>query len=168
VVDRTDKYIRPRGYYDNKGNLLNVGFDEINGLPAAVATHLVSEATQSNLGHIRLQESFTTAVLENDWTAHSDGIGVRYAKNDLGFVIVEFSCKSGTTITAGTKISEFPVRYRPSINIMFPIFDLTLARYEGIALRIRNTDGNILVPTLPTLVLSENTVYQGTAMFYAG
>jgi len=30
VVDRTDRYIRPRGYYDNKGNLLDIGFDVIN------------------------------------------------------------------------------------------------------------------------------------------
>jgi hypothetical protein len=29
-VQRTDDYLRPRGYYDNQGNLLNVSFSAIN------------------------------------------------------------------------------------------------------------------------------------------
>jgi hypothetical protein len=42
-MQKTDDYIRPRGYYDNKGNLLNVGFDTINLLSG-----LTASATQIN------------------------------------------------------------------------------------------------------------------------
>jgi len=40
-MQKTDDYIRPRGYYDNVGNLLKVGFDKINmalsGITASAA-----------------------------------------------------------------------------------------------------------------------------------
>jgi hypothetical protein len=50
VVDRRDDYIRPRGYYDNKGNLLNVGFDVINGLPAEVAAKVSQTGFDEHVG----------------------------------------------------------------------------------------------------------------------
>jgi hypothetical protein len=44
MVQRTDDYLRPRGYYDNKGNLLNVGFDTVN----MMLSGLNASATQIN------------------------------------------------------------------------------------------------------------------------
>jgi hypothetical protein len=37
-MQRTDDYIRPRGYYDNQGNLLSVNFNTINQLSGLTAT----------------------------------------------------------------------------------------------------------------------------------
>jgi len=57
MVDRTDKFIRPRGYYDNKGNLLKIGFDIINGwLTGKTDTTDFDEHTAGKT-HIGLNES---------------------------------------------------------------------------------------------------------------
>lgn len=40
-MNRTDNYIRPRGYYDNQGNLLNVKFSSINDALSGVTASAV-------------------------------------------------------------------------------------------------------------------------------
>jgi hypothetical protein len=49
MVQRTDDYLRPRGYYDNKGNLLKVGFDVINVLPTDLDSHKADTAPHNML-----------------------------------------------------------------------------------------------------------------------
>jgi hypothetical protein len=97
MVDRTDIYIRPRGYYDNKGNLLNVGFDTINGMPADLAGHKTIEATASVLGHVK-----TGAKIINftrDMTADSGDV----AYTGVGFkprVVIFLANKAATKLTS--------------------------------------------------------------------
>jgi hypothetical protein len=43
-MQKTDDYIRPRGYYDNKGNLLRVSFDTVN----MALSGITASATQIN------------------------------------------------------------------------------------------------------------------------
>jgi hypothetical protein len=44
-MQKTDEYIRPRGYFDNKGNKLNVNFDTVN----MALSGITASATQLNM-----------------------------------------------------------------------------------------------------------------------
>jgi hypothetical protein len=50
MVDRTDKYIRPRGYYDNKGTLLSAGFEKLNNVlyGSAIVKYAIGTTIASN------------------------------------------------------------------------------------------------------------------------
>ena len=161
MVDRRDDYIRPRGYYDNKGNLLNVGFDTINGLPAEIVTHITNTATQLDLKANKAQEAWITGTLENGWTVLGDG--VKYAKNDLGMVTVRFYATAGT-ITALTTVFTLPAGYRPYEQMIFPIFNPSSGAYSNYALYI-HTDGRVRIPVLVTLTPAAE--YRGQISFLA-
>jgi hypothetical protein len=70
MLDRTDKYIRPRGYYDNKGNLLNVGFDVINGIPAYIAD-LAKYAVFSKTTNQSIPDTANTEVVWEAKTSYN-------------------------------------------------------------------------------------------------
>jgi hypothetical protein len=50
VLDRTDIYLRPRGYYDNKGNLLTADFQKLNNVlyGSAIVKYAIGTTTASN------------------------------------------------------------------------------------------------------------------------
>lgn len=60
-IDRSDNYIRPRGYYDNKGTLLNVKFSAINdslsGITASAVqiNQLTNPIMFSHIGGLLIQ-----------------------------------------------------------------------------------------------------------------
>jgi hypothetical protein len=66
VVERTDKYLRPRGYYDNKGTLLTADFQKLNGVlyGSAIVKYAIGTTTASNgmVLHHGLNSSFACFV----------------------------------------------------------------------------------------------------------
>jgi len=50
MVDRTDKYLRPRGYYDNNGNLLTADFQKLNNVlyGSGIVQYAIGTTTASN------------------------------------------------------------------------------------------------------------------------
>lgn len=62
MVQRTDDFLRPRGYYDNQGNLLKVGFDVINTLPTNFDSHLISKSPHANTPSCRAYHNAAQSV----------------------------------------------------------------------------------------------------------
>lgn len=53
-VQRSDDYIRPRGYYDNQGNLLTVNFNTLNLLSGLTASATTLNNTTDSVGSLEL------------------------------------------------------------------------------------------------------------------
>jgi hypothetical protein len=76
-MQRTDEYIRPRGYYDNKGTLLTADFQKLNGVlyGSAITKYAVGTTTASNgmiLSH-GLNSSFACFVSPQSGTYFTSG-----------------------------------------------------------------------------------------------
>jgi hypothetical protein len=85
AVQRTDDFLRPRGYYDNQGNLLKIGFDVINALPGdkvgqTVFDSLVVEYTTYVNKHKAL-------AITNPVTPISLDQYIAYLKMEFGYLI---------------------------------------------------------------------------------
>jgi len=154
VVDRRDDYIRPRGYYDNKGNLLNVGFDVINGLPAEVDKN-------------KAEFDLHTAESENK---HINEVGSnvngRYIKFDDGTMI----CWIPALPFTPTTMSAWGVLYHSDAQTwIFPhvFYDANIAVFP---FPIRTTGGKIVctmrATSSPILTTSFNfwNVYADNAL----
>jgi ethanolamine utilization microcompartment shell protein EutS len=72
---------------------------------AVVNSHLAEKASQIELGHIKLQEPWKDAVLQNGWTGT-----LQYAKNDLGQLVIKGLIKGGT-MSPNTIITTLPSGY---------------------------------------------------------
>jgi len=83
VVDRRDDYIRPRGYYDNKGNLLNVGFDVINGWSTGKTDKTEFDEHTTSTVHIGLNPA--CRVYHNAAQSIPNGVGTALAFNSERF-----------------------------------------------------------------------------------
>jgi hypothetical protein len=115
AVNRTDEYLRPRGYYDNQGNLLKVGFDVINTLPASLDLHKADIATAHGINNYAkiAQEAWIAPTLLNGWA----NVGLQHAltgyfKDTIGIVHLKGLVKNGTA-TINTAIFQLPAGYRP-------------------------------------------------------
>lgn len=101
-------------------------------------SHLSEEATQSSLGHIRLQGPWIDGVLENGWTGT-----ISYAKNDLGQVVLKGDLTVGTT-SVDTTIATLPLGYRPNARVVIPVIHTESS--EGfVGLYMNNVNGVVRV-----------------------
>lgn len=80
-----------------------------------LAQHELQQATQSDLGHVKLSENATVCTLVNGWTHVSTIEQLRYSKDFDGFVYMSGGITGGTT-TIGTIITTLPVGYKPRHN----------------------------------------------------
>jgi len=130
-----------------------------NAIIQTIMTHMADKATQSSLGHIKLQEDFINGTLLNDWTGT-----LQYAKNDLGLVTVLFNCRAG--IVAGlTNISSLPAGYRPIVDMVFPVLDSNRGEAGNFNLYI-HSDGRIRITGDADFITDR--LYKGQISYYTG
>lgn len=102
---------------DMIGNLASLTTNNKTSVVGAINEHLAEDATQTKLGHIKLQEPWKTATLENGWTGTFN-----YAKNSLGQVTLRGVLIPGT-LTAGTVITTLPGEYTTIAHVTIPSYD---------------------------------------------
>jgi hypothetical protein len=98
----------------------------------------------------------------NTWVAY--GGGIKYRRNSIGQIELSFSATAGT-IAVGTIIANLPVGYRPLVDTVFPIFDVSALRTNGHTIAI-NANGDIRVLNATTALVTA-TVYAGSIVFPA-
>jgi len=105
----------------------------------AVTAHQAKEATQSELGHIKLQEAWITATLLNGWTGT-----LKYAKNDLGMVTLAGALTVGTDTAYTSIAADLPIGYRSTNGPkVVPVLNNTTGSVSS-GLRIA-TSGGVVV-----------------------
>jgi hypothetical protein len=114
------------------------------------AAHEAEKATQNELGHIKLQEPWITATLQNGWTGT-----LQYAKNELGQVCLKGQITPGA-VTTGSVISSLPSGYRPTQDVSMVIYETYTGRgVIGITL-LQN--GSLLVYPPASTTLTTNAI----------
>jgi hypothetical protein len=127
-----------------------VGFSNIKSL---------SNSRQLNEKANKALETFISATLLNGWSA-SNGIGIQYAKNDLGLIILNIGLIGGTAINSGTKIATLPSGYRPISSM--PMYLCSQASgATSLSLSIEQS-GDIILRT----AFTTGNIYTGELVFY--
>jgi len=122
MVDRTDKYLRPRGYYDNVGNLLKVGFDVINGWLTGKTDKTEFDAHVAEFNSHVADTTWTAPTLLNGWVNYGGSLATAgYTKDAHGFVHLKGNIKNGTT-TINTVLFSLPLGYRPPEHHHFAVY----------------------------------------------
>lgn len=121
-IQRTDDYIRPRGYYDNKGNLLKVGFDTINEMfTKKQVQDMFDQILALYNAHIA-DTTWNAPSLQNGWVNFgSNTAEAGYMKDAHGFVHLKGMLKDGIT-TINTEIFTLPIGYRPQKSEYFSVY----------------------------------------------
>lgn len=131
-----------------------------NQLNLDLVAHKAEKATQANLGHIKLQESWKTLPLQNGWVG-----SILYAKNDLGIVVLRQSAAGflSGVITGLTLVATLPEGYRPKSQFSFPFYRSGSGDALNMYLTV-HTDGRIRISKDSTLITQSS--YDFLTMFY--
>lgn len=94
---------------------------KVDDLEIDLNVHKAENATQSELGHVKLPESWKIpATMLNGWQRGTSGREPKYFKDDFENVYLCGMVTSGTT-TSGTNIFTLPAGYRPSTTRTFVV-----------------------------------------------
>ena len=118
---RTDDYIRPRGYFDNKGNKLNVNFDTMNNALSGISV----SATQLN-GILYGSSVFKYAMGS---TVVSNGMTMSHGLTSAVYCVVN-ACTGG--VIAGGHVSGSSITFYVQANAGI-FFETTSATVDWIA-----------------------------------
>lgn len=102
--------------------------------------------------------------LNNGWTINPNG-SIRYKKDYLGYVTLEFYAYSGSVVAPKTTIFSLPSGFRPSQIVDFRLFDNADGNNLGHTFSILNT-GEVRVSGVTEFVDARS--YRGSITFYAG
>ncbi|MFA5208344.1 MAG: hypothetical protein WC428_06905 [Candidatus Paceibacterota bacterium] len=156
MVDRRDDYIRPRGYYDNKGNLLNVGFDVINGIPAQFAD-LAKYAIFSKTSNQSIPDTANTEVVweaktsynSEDFCGIESGTGkIKVLQKGIYDICVRFRYNGNVTGVRYLNLNSISVLSIPSVGTVSTYISasafLELAANETVSIIATQTSGGDL------------------------
>lgn len=117
-------------------------------------TSITDLLTLVNTKADKTQEAWITATLVNNFTGT-----VRYAKNSLGIVLIEFEIIVGSTTTAYTTMTTLPIGYRPKYDT--PIYTFNDNTFGVLGIRLSS------VGTLsPLASLTTGHKLKGSVMYY--
>ena len=132
--------------------------------------HLAENVNQGNPHGInslvkKTMEDWKSATLINGWTGN-----FRYAKNDLGQVVIDARGLGTGTVSDKTKITTLPAGYRPVSPVVFAIWVGNIPPYDasiGFLIRV-NGDVELLEPLASKLPANNpNSCLEGHVIFYA-
>lgn len=105
-MKRTDDYIRPRGYYDNQGNLLNVNFQTVNDALSGIT---VSAA------QINFSTSFPASAAYAVSANYSVSASTAAYSTSAGYAIsCAFAVSASTSVNATTALAAASATYAVS------------------------------------------------------